>query len=63
MCAFEYVGMCFAKDFLLYVQGGAGRMQSFAVHSPYRKHESLPLRCHLFLKEVCDIVLCAVQTQ
>lgn len=63
MCAFEYVGMCFANDFLLYVQGAAGRMQSFAVRSPYRKRESLPLQCPLFLKEVCDIVLCAVQTQ
>lgn len=51
------------KIFSLYVQGAAGRMQSFAVRSPCRKHESLPLQCPLFLKEVCDIVLCAVQTQ
>lgn len=63
MCAFEYVDMCFVKDCLPCMQGAAGRMQSFAVCSPYRKHEYLHLQYLLFFKEVCDIDLCAVQTQ
>lgn len=41
----------------------AGKMQSFAVCRPYRKHKYLPLQYPLFLKEVCAIVFCAIQAQ
>lgn len=41
----------------------AGRLQSFAVCSPCRKHEFLPFQYPLFLKEMYAIVLCTVQAQ
>lgn len=62
MCAFEYMGICFAKYCLLQVRGGCWEHAVLLSAAPIGSM-NLFLQYPLFLKEACAIVLCAVQTQ